>query len=164
MLKLFVESISKKKSDSSLTKTGFSSHNIPKKISKGKIKEIEPPFPRSIGGEHQDTCSDYASHVSEEPKIRSLFIWCHDEELQKLNLTLSLTRMIFRNWGGQTISHGVKEIPLSDNFKPFKLNFYDGERSPKQYLYYFKSQMGLIVGNDLTMAHVFANTLTCLTL
>jgi len=44
-------------------------------------------------------------------------------------------------------------------FKPHTLHTYDGKSSPNQHIYYFRSQTGNVIDNDVIMARLFIGTL-----
>ena len=50
-------------------------------------------------------------------------------------------------------------MPYPPKFKPPTLYTYDGERSPNQHIYYFRSQTGNVIDNDAIMARLFIGTL-----
>lgn len=50
-----------------------------------------------------------------------------------------------------------------EKYKPLKLESYNGKGSQHQYLYYFLSQTGHLMGNDHIMTKIFVSTLQGLT-
>ena len=50
-------------------------------------------------------------------------------------------------------------VSYLSKFKPPTLHSYDGKRSPNQHIYYFRSQIGNVVGNIAIMAKLFIGTL-----
>jgi len=50
-------------------------------------------------------------------------------------------------------------VPYPPKFKPPTLHTYDGNSSPSQHIYYFRSQTGNVIDNDAIMARLFIGTL-----
>ena len=50
-------------------------------------------------------------------------------------------------------------VPYPPKFKPHTLHMYDGKGSPNQHIYYFRSQTGNVIDNDVIMARLFIGTL-----
>jgi len=49
-------------------------------------------------------------------------------------------------------------VPYPSKFKPPTLHTYDGNSSPNQHIYYFRSQTRNIIDNDAIMARLFIGT------
>ena len=50
-------------------------------------------------------------------------------------------------------------VPYPSKFKPPTLHTYDGKSSTNQHIYYFRSQTGNVIDNDVIMARLFIGTL-----
>lgn len=48
---------------------------------------------------------------------------------------------------------------FSKEYKPLKLEPYNGKGSPNKYMYYFLSQTDYLIGNDPIMTKIFTDTL-----
>ena len=155
--------ISKKelKKQGSSSKTTSSSKAETSSKGKGKEKEDEAGTPGNAGGGN-DHESDILRSSSEEQVDSEHREDPHNKRIE--NLEHRLESMVHRSDlqdVGVIRPYPIEwdSAPYPSKFKAPNLHTFDGQGSPNQHVYYFKSQTGNVVSNDAILVCLFIGTL-----